>query len=102
MEVSHKGTQTLAGVKKKLCLAAFAIIYVSVGGGRRGGGAAACSQLTVSLSLFINFKGNNEKHVGRPPLTGAACQTVKPSDGAAAGLSGAAPRPSFDWGGGTV
>lgn len=29
-------------------------------------------------------------------LQGAACQTVKPSDGAAVGLSGAAQRPSFD------
>lgn len=55
MVVSHKGTQTLVGVKKKLALAAFAIIYISVEG------AAACSQLTGSLSLFINFNRNNEK-----------------------------------------
>lgn len=54
-------------LKTKLALAAFAIICIPVEG------AAAFSQLTGSLSLFINFKQNNEKNVDRPPLTARSC-----------------------------
>lgn len=67
LEACHKGTQTLAGVKKKLALAAFAIIYICAEG------AAACSQLTGSLSLFIHLKQNNEKNADRHPLAVRSC-----------------------------